>query len=77
MRRLPDDSRKVVEVVEVGIDKEGLPHTQLLFEFQQTGAEGGKIVGRIEATGKIPVWVSKIEEAGIELPENTFIPVLY
>lgn len=43
-----------------------------VFEFEQTGNEGGKIVGRIRPTGIRPKFIDLIEDAGIHLPPSTF-----
>ena len=43
-----------------------------IFEFEQTGIEGGKIIGRIRPTGLRPKFIDRIEASGIHLPPSTF-----
>jgi pilus assembly protein CpaF len=43
-----------------------------IFEFEQTGIEGGKIIGRIRPTGIRPKFTDRIEDAGIHLPPSVF-----
>jgi pilus assembly protein CpaF len=70
--RLRDGSRKVMNVTEVqGMEGEMITMTDV-FEFEQTGYEKGKIIGRIRATGIRPKFIERIEDAGISLPPSTF-----
>lgn len=70
--RLRDGSRKVMNVTEVqGMEGEMITMTDI-FEFEQTGYEKGKIIGRIRATGIRPKFIERIEDAGISLPPSTF-----
>jgi pilus assembly protein CpaF len=43
-----------------------------IFEFEQTGLEAGKVIGRIRPTGLRPKFIDKIEGAGIHLPPSVF-----
>jgi pilus assembly protein CpaF len=43
-----------------------------IFEFEQTGYEEGRIVGRIRPTGIRPKFIDRIEDAGITLPPTVF-----
>jgi pilus assembly protein CpaF len=43
-----------------------------IFEFEQTGFESGKIIGRIRPTGIRPKFIDQIEDAGIHLPPSVF-----
>lgn len=71
-QRLRDGSRKVMNVTEVqGMEGEMITMTDI-FEFEQTGYEKGKIIGRIRATGIRPKFIERIEDAGISLPPSTF-----
>jgi pilus assembly protein CpaF len=71
-RRLPDGSRKIVEIAEVqGVEGDEIT-LATLFEFQQTSFEAGKIIGRIRRTGIRPNFIERIEEAGIHLPPSIF-----
>ncbi|MFQ3646641.1 MAG: CpaF family protein [Anaerolineae bacterium] len=70
--RLRDGTRKVMNVTEVqGMEGEMITMTDI-FEFEQTGYEKGKIIGRIRATGIRPKFIERIEDAGISLPPSTF-----
>jgi pilus assembly protein CpaF len=70
--RLRDGSRRVMFVTEVqGMEGEMITMSDI-FEFEQTGFEAGKIVGRIRPTGLRPRFISRIEDAGIHLPPSVF-----
>jgi pilus assembly protein CpaF len=43
-----------------------------LFEFEQYGMEGGKIVGRLVPRGLRPRFNDRLEAAGIRLPPSIF-----
>jgi len=71
-QRLRDGSRKITAVTEVqGMEGEMITMSDI-FEFEQTGYEKNKIVGRIRPTGIRPRFVEKIEDAGIPLPATIF-----
>jgi len=70
--RMRDGTRKVVKVTEVqGMEGEMITMSDI-FEFEQTGVEGGKIIGRIRPTGIRPKFTDRIEAAGIYLPASVF-----
>ena len=70
--RLRDGSRKVVKVTEVqGMEGDMITMSDI-FEYEQTGVEGGLIVGRIRPTGIRPKFTDRIEAAGIYLPPSVF-----
>jgi pilus assembly protein CpaF len=70
--RLRDGSRKVEKITEVqGMEGEIITMSDI-FEFEQTGIEGGKIIGRIRPTGLRPKFIDRIEQAGIHLPPSVF-----
>jgi pilus assembly protein CpaF len=70
--RLRDGSRKVVKVTEVqGMEGDMITMSDI-FEFEQTGVEGGKIIGRMRPTGIRPKFIDRIEAAGIYLPPSVF-----
>lgn len=71
-QRIRDGSRKVLYVTEVqGMEGEMITMSDI-FEFEQTGYEKNKIVGRIRPTGIRPKFVEQIEDAGIALPPSIF-----
>ncbi|MCA9902245.1 MAG: CpaF family protein [Anaerolineae bacterium] len=70
--RMRDGSRKVVKVTEVqGMEGDMITMSDI-FEFEQTGVEGGKIIGRIRPTGIRPRFIDRIEASGIYLPPSVF-----
>jgi pilus assembly protein CpaF len=70
--RMRDGTRKIVKVTEVqGMEGDMITMSDI-FEFEQTGIEGGKIVGRIRPTGIRPKFTDRIEASGIYLPPSVF-----
>ena len=70
--RLRDGSRKIEKITEVqGMEGEIITMSDI-FEFEQTGIEGGKIIGRIRPTGLRPKFIDRIEQSGIHLPPSVF-----
>jgi pilus assembly protein CpaF len=71
-QRLRDGSRKILYITEVqGMEGEMITMSDI-FEFEQTGFENGKIVGRIRPSGIRPKFIDRIEDAGIHLPPSVF-----
>jgi pilus assembly protein CpaF len=70
--RLRDGSRHVTYITEVqGMEGDVITMTDL-FVFEQTGIEGGRVVGRLRPTGLRPKFMDRIEAAGIHLPASVF-----
>jgi pilus assembly protein CpaF len=70
--RIRDGTRKVVNITEVsGMEGDVITMTDI-FVFEQTGYEGGKVVGRLRPTGLRPKFMDKIEASGIHLPPSIF-----
>jgi pilus assembly protein CpaF len=70
--RLRDGARKIEKITEVqGMEGDVITMSDI-FEFEQTGIEGGKIIGRIRPTGLRPRFIDRIEAAGIHLPPAVF-----
>lgn len=70
--RMRDGTRKVVSITEIsGMEGDIITMTDI-FTFEQTGIEGGKIIGRLRPTGLRPKFMDKIEAAGINLPPSIF-----
>lgn len=70
--RMRDGSRKIVAITEVqGMEGEMITMSNI-FEFEQTGFENNKIVGRIRPTGIRPRFYERIEDSGINLPPSVF-----
>jgi len=70
--RMRDGTRKVVNVTEVQGMEGDVIVMQDVFTFQQTGVEGGKVIGRLRPTGIRPKFMERIEQANIHLPPNIF-----
>lgn len=70
--RMRDGTRKVVSITEVsGMEGDIITMTDI-FNFEQTGVDAGKIVGRLRPTGMRPKFMEQIEAAGINLPPSIF-----
>jgi pilus assembly protein CpaF len=70
--RMRDGTRKVVNITEVsGMEGDIITMTDI-FIFEQTGFEGGKIVGRLRPTGLRPKFMERLESSGIHLPPSIF-----
>lgn len=70
--RLRDGSRKITHITEIqGMEGDMITMSDL-FEFEQIGFEGGKIIGRIRPTGIRPKFMERLEDAGINLPPQIF-----
>ena len=70
--RMRDGTRKVVNITEVQGMEGDVIVMQDVFTFQQTGIEGGKVIGRLRPTGIRPKFMERIEQANIHLPPNIF-----
>ncbi len=70
--RMRDGTRKIVKVSEIqGMEGDVITMADL-FEFEQTGMDGRRIVGRIRPTGLRPKNIDRIIDAGIQLPPAVF-----
>ncbi|HVO44374.1 MAG TPA: CpaF family protein [Aggregatilineales bacterium] len=70
--RLRDGTRKVTKITEVqGMEGDIITMSDI-FEFEQTGIEAGRIIGRIRPTGLRPKFIDRIDQAGIHLPPSVF-----
>ncbi|MCM8827619.1 MAG: CpaF family protein, partial [Candidatus Omnitrophica bacterium] len=74
--RLPDGSRKVVQIAEVvGMLDETHINIQDIFIFRQTGLdEQGNVAGYFTPLGYIPSFYDEIRSKGIELSREIFVP---
>jgi pilus assembly protein CpaF len=70
--RLKDGTRKVTGITEVQGMEGDVIVMQDIFNFQQSGVENGKIVGRMRPTGIRPKFMPRFEVANIYLPPNIF-----
>lgn len=70
--RMRDGSRKIVNITEIsGMEGDIITMTDI-FIFEQTGYEGGRMMGRLRPTGLRPKFMEKIESTGIHLPPSIF-----
>ncbi len=71
--RLKDGSRKITHITEVlGLESDTIV-LQDIFVYEQKGVdENGKLIGRFRPTGIRPKFLSKLEAAGIKLPDDIF-----
>lgn len=70
--RLRDGSRKITYITEIqGMEGDMITMSDI-FEFEQIGFEGGKIIGRVRPTGIRPKFMDRLEDAGISLPPQIF-----
>ena len=74
--RLPDGSRKIVQISEITGREKDIVLMQDIFTFVQTGLdENGKIQGHYAATGNIPAFVEKLKQKGdLRLDIGVFVP---
>lgn len=64
--RLPDHSRKVTHISEVGrLDEKGEYQVRDIFRFERSGSVGGKIQGEHMWTGEVPSIIDEIKLAGL------------
>jgi pilus assembly protein CpaF len=70
--RMRDGTRKVTRVTEVQGMEGDVVVLSDIFEFEQTGLEAGKVIGRIRPTGLRPKFMEQIESSGIHLPPQIF-----
>ncbi len=70
--RMRDGARKVIYITEVSGMEGNVITTTDLFVFEQTGFDGGRVLGQLRPTGLRPKFMEKIEAAGIHLPASIF-----
>ncbi|HNB51077.1 MAG TPA: CpaF family protein [Anaerolineales bacterium] len=70
--RMRDGARKVMYITEVSGMEGNVITTTDLFLFEQTGYDGGRVLGQLRPTGLRPKFMDKIEAAGIHLPASIF-----
>jgi pilus assembly protein CpaF len=70
--RMRDGTRKITKITEVQGMEGDVIVMQDLFQFEQQGFEGGKVVGRLKPTGIRPKFMEVIEASNIHLPPTIF-----
>lgn len=73
--RLRDGSRRITSITEVlGMEGDTIV-MQEIFKYEQKGLDSkGIIIGEHKATGIIPKFVSRMEDEGVVLPKDIFLP---
>ncbi len=74
--RLPDGSRKIIQISEVTGREGDVILLQDIFTFNQTGMDkDGKVQGYHSATGNIPFFVEELRQSGrLKLDMSVFVP---
>jgi pilus assembly protein CpaF len=77
LSRLSDGSRRLVEFAEVTGMEGNVITTQLIFRFDQTGIENGKVAGDFIATGVRPQFLDRLERYSQKIPPSYFMPLAF
>ena len=72
--RLQDGSRHVTEIAETQGMEGDVIVMEPIFRFNQTGLEGRRVAGRLEALGPRPRMLQRLERMGHTLPLGVFAP---
>jgi pilus assembly protein CpaF len=71
--RLSDGTRKVISLEEITGMEGNVVTMQQIFVFNKAGIDSeGKVIGDFEFTGVRPVFLEKLEQAGIKIPRAVF-----
>ncbi len=75
MSRMPDGSRKIVDIAEVLSDENDELKTQSIFSYHEDGLdrETGKSTGDFESYGVCPAFLTKLAVMDIQLPKEMFM----
>jgi pilus assembly protein CpaF len=74
--RMKDGTRKITYITELqGMEGDTII-LEDIFRFEQTGYEGGKVIGQFRATGARPKSYEKFQQMGVNLPVHVFGKVL-
>jgi pilus assembly protein CpaF len=77
LARLTDGTRRVTEISEMTGMEGPTITTQMIFRFDQTGIENGKVLGEFVATGVRPQFLNRLEQYGQKLPSTYFMPLTF
>jgi len=72
VKRYDDGVRRVERITELTGLEENTPQLQDIFEFKQTGRDGGSVVGQFRATGVVPRCIHEMRERGEEINLDMF-----
>jgi pilus assembly protein CpaF len=71
--RFSDGSRKITHVAEIAGIQNDVIAIQEIFAFRQTGRSAqGRVQGRFEAAGNVPVFVKRLQEQGVPFDGSIF-----
>lgn len=71
--RLSDGSRKVKSITEVAGMQGDVVTLQEIFRFKESGFDKNrKIIGQFQAMGRIPTFIERFEQRGIQIPRDLF-----
>jgi pilus assembly protein CpaF len=70
--RMRDGSRRITSITEVQGMEGDVIVMQDIFQFEQTGFEDSRILGRLRPTGIRPKFMPRLETANIHLPPSVF-----
>jgi pilus assembly protein CpaF len=73
LERLEDGSRRVTAITEVQRMESDVVTMQDIFEFKvESVASDRTVTGKLHATGLRPIFLSKFEKRGVDLPAGLF-----
>jgi pilus assembly protein CpaF len=76
LERLEDGTRRVTGITEVQRMESDVVTMQDIFEFKVESVQPDRtVIGQLQATGLRPIFLSKFEKRGVELPVGLFAPV--
>jgi pilus assembly protein CpaF len=75
--RMTDGTRRVTELSEITGMEGPTITTQMIFRFDQSGIENGKVLGEFAATGVRPQFLDRLEQYGQKIPTTYFMPLTF
>lgn len=73
--RMADGTRRIVSISEIAGMEGDVITMQELFRFRRQGiTQSGEVVGSFEATGVRPLAIERLHIAGVDLPDDLFVP---
>jgi pilus assembly protein CpaF len=75
--RMTDGTRRITELSEITGMEGTTITTQMIFRFEQTGVENGKVLGEFVATGVRPQFLDRLERYGQKIPNTYFMPLTF
>lgn len=77
LARMTDGTRRVTELSEITGMEGPTITTQMIFRFDQSGVENGKVLGEFAATGVRPQFLDRLERYGQKIPTTYFMPLTF